>query len=226
MAEFNRRYPEVHELAAHEMPDFMFPRLFGALRAPEMLRDLAPIAAGWAADLVVCDAAELAGPIVAADLGVPNVTHSFGELLPATRVAAASDEVAGLWRTHGLEPRPFCGCYDYLYLDIYPRSLQPPGGSQVGTRQLLRPEGIATAGEPIPEWARGADHPLLYVTLGSVFSSDAVLSTVLAAISDLEVRVIVTVGRSSCPRTRPHRRGHRNLSCRGDSRRGCSAGGR
>lgn len=149
----------------------------------------------------MCDAAELAGPIVAAELGVPNVTHAFGALLPAARVAAASDEVASLWRDHGLEARPYCGCYDHLYLDIYPPSLQPPGGAHLGKRQLLRPDGIATAGEPIPGWGPNTDHPLLYVTLGTVFTSDAVLSTVLDAISDLDVRIVVTVGPRGAPET-------------------------
>jgi UDP:flavonoid glycosyltransferase YjiC (YdhE family) len=195
IADFNRRFPEVRDLAPHEVPDFMFPKLFGTLRAPEMLRDLTPIAERWNPDLVVCDAAELAGPIVAAERGVPNVTHSFGALLPPARVAAAAEEVASLWQARGLEPRPFCGCYDYLYLDIYPPSLQTGDASHLGPRQLVRPEGLATAGEPVPDFTTtDTDLPLLYVTLGTVFSSDAVLSTVLAAISDLPVRIVVTVG--------------------------------
>jgi hypothetical protein len=195
IAEFNRRFPEARDLAPHELPDFMFPRLFGAVRAAAMLPGLGPIAEQWEPDVVVCDAAELAGPIVANRLGVPNVTHSFGAILPAARVAAAAAEVAPLWRASGLEPRPFGGCYDHLYLDIYPPSLQTGDTSHIGSTQLVRPQGLATAGEPIPDWVtNAADDPLLYVTLGTVFSSDAVLSAVLDAISDLAVRVVVTVG--------------------------------
>ena len=195
MAEFGRRFPEVRELAGDEMPDFMFPRIFGMVRAPSMLEDLAPVAEDWAPDVLVCDAAELAGPIVARQLGVPNVTHSFGALLPATRVAAAAAAVEPLWLARGLEPRPYGGCYDHLYLDIYPPSLQTSDRSHIGRFELVRPQGLATAGEPIPEWVTTEDdNPLLYLTLGTVFSSDAVLSMVLAAVADLDARVVVTVG--------------------------------
>jgi UDP:flavonoid glycosyltransferase YjiC (YdhE family) len=195
IAEFHRRHPEAGAVAPDALPDFMFPRLFGAVRAAAMLHDLGPIAAGWAPDALVCDAAELAGPIVAATLGVPNVTHAFGALLPAARVAAAVEHVAPLWHEHGLDPRPFCGCYDHLYLDIYPPSLQTGDLAHLGPSQLVRPEGVATAGEPVPEWdPEDAELPLLYLTLGTVFSSDAVLSVVLDATADLALRVVVTVG--------------------------------
>lgn len=40
----------------------MFHRLFGAVRAAPMLADLAPVARDWRPDVVVHDAAELAGP--------------------------------------------------------------------------------------------------------------------------------------------------------------------
>lgn len=195
IASFRSRFPEAAELAPQDVPDFMFPKLFGAVRAPSMVTGLEHIAREWRPELMVCDAAELAGPIVANQLGVPNVTHSFGALLPAKRVAAAAAEVASLWRERNLEPRPYCGCYDHLYLDIYPPSLQTGDAAHVGAVQLVRPEGLATAGEAVPAWvATDADVPLLYLTLGTVFTTDAVLSNVLTGISELGVRVVVTVG--------------------------------
>lgn len=195
MAEFQRRFPQARDLAPHELPDFMFPKLFGAVRAPKMAPELLAIARRWEPDVLVCDAAELAGPIIAARVGVPSVTHSFGARLPASRVAAAAAEVEALWVEQDLDPRPYCGCYAHLYLDIYPPSLQAGDAAHLGATQLIRPEGIATAGEPLPIWPPGTDeHPLLYVTLGTVFSSTSVLALVLAAIADLPVRIIVTVG--------------------------------
>src|SRR4051812_35745550 len=80
MAEFHRRFPEARDIPAHELPEFMFPRLFVAVRAQRMLEDALPIARPWTPDILICDAAELAGPVIAASLGVPNVTHSFGAL--------------------------------------------------------------------------------------------------------------------------------------------------
>jgi len=196
MLEFNRRFPQIRTLTPQEWPDFMFPRLFGTVRAASMLDDLLPTAQSWSPDLVVCDAAELAGPIVAGVLGVPNVTHAFGALLPEARVAAASAEVAPLWAAHGLEPRPYAGSYDHLYLDIYPPSLQPAKRPHVSVSQCLRPVTFATAGdEQLPGWLTApSSAPIVYITLGTVFGNDAVLSTVVAAVRELEVRVVVTVG--------------------------------
>ena len=81
---------------------FMFSRIFGPRRAEPMLVDLIPIVEGWRSQVLVCDQAELAGPIAARLAGVPNVTHSFGRLLPAARVARAEETMANLWRAHGL----------------------------------------------------------------------------------------------------------------------------
>jgi UDP:flavonoid glycosyltransferase YjiC (YdhE family) len=207
IAEFHRRFPEARDLAPHELPEFMFPRLFATVCAPKKLDDALPKAKQWAPDLVVSDAADLAGPLVAALLGVPNVTQSFGALLPPSRVAAAAEMMAPLWIRHGLEPRPFCGCYDHLYLDIYPPSLQTADLAHVGAVQRSRPEGLATQGEPLPDLVTDSERtPLLYVTLGTVFSSGALLAAVLDAITGVAVRVVVTVG----PRGDPEALGRRS----------------
>lgn len=115
---FEERYPEVIELAPPDRPDFMFQRLFGPIRAEPMLDDLLPIARDWNPSLLVSEQAELAGPVAAAVLGVPNLTHAFGSLLPERRLVGAAQEMAPLWEEHGLEPRPHAGTYDHLYLDI------------------------------------------------------------------------------------------------------------
>ena len=175
----------------------MFPRLFGAVRAGPMLNDLMPIATDFAPDVVVHEAGELAGPIVAAALGVPNVTHGFGGLVPEKRVAAASVEVAPLWESKGLEPRPYAGCYDHLYLDIYPPSLRFGDASHVSSVQPLRPVAFATAGsEVLPEIVAPHDErPLVYFTFGTVFNTDIpLLSIIVNALAGLPVRVLVTIG--------------------------------
>ena len=130
-----------------ERPDVGFGKLFGEISAPAALADLLPIVRSWRPELVVNDAAEFAAPIAAAAIGVPHVTHAFGALLPEARVRRADEEVAPLWRAEGLEPRPYGGLYDHLYLDIYPPSLQAPGGDHLGARQLLRPVAFAGATE-------------------------------------------------------------------------------
>jgi UDP:flavonoid glycosyltransferase YjiC (YdhE family) len=201
MAEFHQRFPEFAGLAPTERPEFMFPRFFGLVFAPPMLADLVSIAQSWAPRMIVCDAAEFAGPVVAASLGVPNVTKSFGPLLPPERIAAAGTAVAPLWTSHGQEPRPYGGMYEHLYLDVYPPSLQPSERPHIRATQSLRPAGLTSKGEhELPALiTESRSAPLVYVTFGTVFSNNAALSAVIEAACELSVRAVVTVGPDGDP---------------------------
>src|SRR4051794_33096632 len=144
--EVMRRFPELMALTPRDRPDGIFGKLFGAMATPPMLEGLEPIALDWRPDLVVADAADFAGHIVAAMLGIPSVTKGFGPLLPEVRLRDAAEEVAPLWTARGLEPRPYGGAYDSLYIDIYPPELQVEVGGYVTHRQLMRPvtdDGVA-----------------------------------------------------------------------------------
>lgn len=200
--EFWRRHPEVRDLPASQVPEVMFPKMFGGIAAPVMLADLLPMVRDWPPDLVVHDAAELAGPVVAAMHGAPSVVKSFGAVVPANRLAAAAEEVAPLWRSLDLEPRPFAGCYDHLYLDVYPPGLQELTADHIGRRQLLRPVAYdVAAGEagdvPLPR--SRPDRPLVYLTMGTTFNDASTLRQAVDAIAALDVRLLVTVGPSGDP---------------------------
>ena len=201
-ADVRGRYPELNVLPPLEVGDVMFGKLFGATAAPQMLAGLAPVALEWQPDLVVADAAEFAGHIMAAELGVPSITKGFGPLLPERRTAAAGEEVAPLWRSRGLEPRAHGGAFDHLYLDIYPPRLQPETAPHVPHRQLLRPvvdDGQLDTSTPLPLPAARSDAPLVYVTMGTVFNDPEPLKVVLAALGELDVRALVTVGPQADP---------------------------
>ena len=201
-ADVRRRFPELDALSPAEVPNVLFGKMFGAVAAPAILDDLAPVALDWRPDLVVADAAEFAGHIVAAELGVPSVTKGFGPLLPERRVKAADVELAPLWRSRGLEPRPYGGSYDHLYLDVYPPALQSQEAGHVPRRQLLRPvtdDGQVEPSTPLPLPEAPAGAPLVYVTMGTVFNDPRPLQTVLAAVTGLDVRVLVTVGPQGDP---------------------------
>ena len=201
LREYRRVLAELQSLTPAGAADAMYPKLFGAVLAPAMVADVEPVARDWSPQLVVSESAEFAGPIAAAVIGVPSVTHSLGALTPAGLVAAAADEVARLWTVRGLEARAYGGRYDYLYIDIFPPSLQDPRPLYVGAVQPLRPGDFATDGnEEPPQWLThmSAD-PLLYVTFGTVFREGTLLSTVTQAIRDLPVRLVVTVGPDGDP---------------------------
>ena len=202
VADVRRRYPELDALPPLEVGDVMFGKLFGAILAPAMLADLVPVALEWRPDLVVTDAGDFAGHIVAAELGVPSVTKGFGPLLPERRVAAAGEEVAPLWRSRGLEPRPYGGAYEHLYLDIYPPGMHTSDPAHIPHRQLLRPvaeDGQGDGSSPLPLPDGRSDAPLVYVTMGTVFNNLEPLRVIIAALGELDVRVLVTVGPKADP---------------------------
>lgn len=202
-AEIDRSYPEIGNLPPQQRPDALFPKLFGAISAPPALADLLPLVEEWRPELVVNDAAELAAPIAAAAIDVPHATHAFGALLPEPRVRAGGEEVASLWRTQGLEPRPYGGLYDHLYIDIYPPSMQPPGGDHLGARTYLRPVPFAGATTERLDSAilERTGRPLVYFTFGTVFNDYPAFPVALAGLREAGVGIVVTVGPNADPRT-------------------------
>jgi UDP:flavonoid glycosyltransferase YjiC (YdhE family) len=202
VADLFRRYPEIAALPPPERPEAMFGKMFGAVAAPATLADLLPVALEWRPQLVLCDAAELAGHVVAAELGVPSVTKGFGPLLPEGRLISAAMEVAPLWRSRGLEPRPYGGSYEHLYLDVYPPALEAPDASHIGRRQLMRPvsdDARPGSSTPRPIADRPPDGSLVYVTMGTVFNGTGPLHTVLTALRDFPGQILVTVGPEADP---------------------------
>ena len=192
-----RRFPEIAALAPLERAGPLFIRVFADVRAPAMLADLLPFVRGWKPSVVIHDAAEFAAPIAAAAVGVPSVTHSFGRLMPAEVTADVSDVLAPLWAQQELLARPHGGSYDYLYVDIYPPSLQTMKTDHVQEVQLLRPVTFAAGREEaLPEWiACSVAQPVVYVTFGTVLATDpSQLSVVVDALRDLPLRLVVTVG--------------------------------
>jgi UDP:flavonoid glycosyltransferase YjiC (YdhE family) len=188
------RMPEIVKLPPADRPNLMFSAIFGPERAGPMLEDLLAIVQESEPALLVCEQAELAGPIAAAVAGVPNVTHAFGHPLPRNRLETAGEEMADLWEARGVEPGPYAGTYDHLYLDIYPDSLKTYDSPHIREVQPARPVADSAIEPPDPEWS-DPGLPLVYVTFGTVFNTDAdLIGTVVEGIRQLAVRVVVTCG--------------------------------
>ncbi len=184
--------PEVIALPVRDRPNFMFAKIFGGPRVEQMLTDLLPLVEEWKPTLLVCEQAEFAGPIAAAAAGIPNATHGFGQLLPEVRLARAAAEVAPVWEANGLEPRPYAGTYDHLFIDTYPPSLQTPASGHIGETQLIRPATPLESADP--------EVPIVYITLGTISNQDlGLFSAATEAARDLPVRVVVTLGPGNDP---------------------------
>ena len=189
---------QAESLPPDERPTFMFPKLFGRIRPPRMASDLLRIAQDWHPDLLVHEQGELAAPLVAAVIGIPAVVHAFGGPVPPDHLAAAGEELAPLWAEHGLTPPPYAGCFETLYLDILPPSLQGSGVSHIPTVQPLRPVPYTGEAAAEPELPPG-DAPVVYLTLGTVFNPAHVLTAALDGLAELDVRVVATVGPAGDP---------------------------
>jgi UDP:flavonoid glycosyltransferase YjiC (YdhE family) len=201
IAQYGRRFPEGDHLVGEAKGEFMFPRLFGAVAATAMADGLHQLVSSWGPDVIVHDAAELAAPAVATAAGVPHAVHAFGFAVPPSRVAAAVDLMAPVWDRLGVEPPPFGGCFDHLYIDIYPPSLQAPALlAHVGRRVGRRPvSGDAAPGEALPASVAAlvrSGRRLAYLTFGTVFNVNETFADAVAGLADegLDLGVIVTVG--------------------------------
>lgn len=164
--------------------------LFGRLATTAMLPFMEQTFAEWSPDFVVRDPCEYASAVVAGQLGVRTAqvaisvaegeAASIGVASPALE-AHRTGLVAELWESP--------------YLTRFPAALD---ASPFPTTIRFR-EPAPVAGDPLPDWWKGSDAPLVYVTFGTVLGfmtlAADVYRTALRAISDVDARVLLTVGR-------------------------------
>lgn len=196
-----RNYPgeDYNRVAPDVILDWWLPHLFCEIITPAMLDDLEPLANNWQPDLILHETYELAGPIVAAQMGIPSVSHTLGLRPGGHTLALAAAAAAPLWSRRGLLPDPTAGLYRHLCLDIMPPGLQAdsPMLYPVAAIQPLRPiSPPPLPGERLPEWLSKRRHaPLIYMTLGTNTNSDITMfQSVRDGLCDLDVDVLMTLG--------------------------------
>lgn len=193
------------DVAPDERAAFVFPRMFGEAFTPPMLDDLLPLARRWRPDLLIHENAELASAVVGAALDVPSLTHAFGGAVPSQILSEAGERIASVWADRGLALPPYAGCFTSLYLDICPPSVQSVPIGHITESQPVRP--VADIGATSTASSTPADHlrddgrPLVFLTLGTVRNRSAVLHQAVETLSDLPVRLLVSVGPDGDPAT-------------------------
>ena len=203
--EYRRRWPEALSLPGEARADHIFSKLFGGIIAHAAFPALLAAARQYKPDVMVSGAGDFAAPIVAASLGVPQLTHGFGAVIPSERVKAAGAEAADLWQSVGLAPLPFGGCYQSMYLDIYPPSLGEAALEHIPRIQRVRPGSLtALPGDSVPgDVARllKEKRPVVYLTFGTVFNNKnpAFTAAVTALAHIPDVNTVITVGPTGDP---------------------------
>lgn len=167
--------------------------LFGRLAAGAMLPAMRAACDRWPPDLVLRETCEHASTVVAAERGLRvaqvGISVAAGEWTAIGLSApSVAEHAAGAPALNRSMP----------YLTRFPASIDP---SEFPTtvRYHVPPAPAA----PLPDWWDGSTAPLVYVTFGTVlghmsFAAD-IYRLVLDAVTDLEARVLLTVGRRFDP---------------------------
>jgi UDP-glucoronosyl and UDP-glucosyl transferase len=166
--------------------------------------DLLRLACETRAELIIREYTEFGGWAVAKNLRVPLVTQGIIRRLPAALevgVAEGADRVAAIAGVEPpTDPEELLGS---TYLDVVPPSFRCAWEHDVAVTRACRPSTFdGSAGEPPPPWleALGRERPLIYATLGNIFTrAPAAWRAVLTALSGLDVDALVTTGLDSDP---------------------------
>ena len=159
----------------------------------------------WQPDLIVRENAEVAGCIAAEAIGIPHAVVQNGNIavvwhLRRDRLVARLDELRA---SQGLAPDPdLAMLWRYLLLLPVPLLFHDPTLRLPPTAHFIRPHTFDRTGEEaMPDWLVALpSQPTVYMTLGTVFNTRSDLfATVIMALRDEPVNLIVTVGRDQDP---------------------------
>jgi UDP:flavonoid glycosyltransferase YjiC (YdhE family) len=170
--------------------------MMAELGAGSRVDDMLAAVREWRPDLVISGAGEFAAVTAAAIIGLPYVVHAIGPPKPASIMAGGWRALDPIVRRFGLDRFP---AHDTVpYLDIWPETLRPQGIIwDHPVRVPVRPEGILPAGGSRPTVVEGLPYAkTVYVTAGTSHNTrPGVLETMISALHDEGVNVVVTIGR-------------------------------
>jgi UDP:flavonoid glycosyltransferase YjiC (YdhE family) len=164
--------------------------IFAGLNVEAMLPALEEAIEEWRPDLVVREGAEFASAVAAERHGVRHARVSIG-VAQVEEAALAIAAPALEARQPGIAAR----IAESPYLTCFPASVDP---APFAVTRFRHP-AAGTRPAPLPDWwPSGDDRPLVYVSFGSVAATfppaAQAYGSVLAAVDDLPVRVLLTTG--------------------------------
>lgn len=187
-------WERVRSVPVEEAEGIVLRELFGRLKPAGMLPAVRDVATSWRPQLIVHEAQEYAGAVVAEEIGRPHARVAVSlARLEAVSLRAAGPALEGF--RPGLDERLAAS----PYLSCFPASLDP--ASFAVTR--VRDSTVESSSDALPDWWEDREAPLVYVTFGTVFGgmaeASASFGVVLEALAELPVRVLLTTGRAVDP---------------------------
>ena len=173
---------------------------FGFPQVPDhaSIADLQQLARETRAQVIVREYSEFTGWVVARRLGLPLVTQSIIHRLPPPAEAQVVGLAARLAALAGIDPPADADALlGSAYLDVVPPSFRCPWEHNVALAHAARPSAFDGVAGESPLWLDqlGRERPLVYVTLGTIFTAyPAVWRVLLAALSALRVDALITTG--------------------------------
>jgi UDP:flavonoid glycosyltransferase YjiC (YdhE family) len=164
------------------------------------------VCAAWRPDVVVADEPDFGSQVAAEAAGLPFATALCTAAGSFIRPDVVAEAVNALRDEHRLPPDPAMAARArHLVISPFPPSFRDPAYPLPPTALSIRPA------EPDPEaidatfsWlAARPPRPVVYFTLGTVFNMESgdLFGRVLAALRDLDVNAVATVGREIDPLT-------------------------
>ncbi|QTE28126.1 glycosyltransferase [Pengzhenrongella sicca] len=164
--------------------------------------DLLALCADARPDVVVHDEMDFGSAVMAEREGIPHasvIVIGAGSFVRPDQVA---EPLSQLRADHGLPADPDLEMLTRgLILCPFPRSFRDPTDPLPPSARFFRREHVGRPGPSTPLLERLAGGPTVYLTLGTIFNTESgdLFSRVLAGVRELDVQVVVTVGRGLDP---------------------------
>ncbi|MEU8150822.1 nucleotide disphospho-sugar-binding domain-containing protein [Nonomuraea sp. NPDC048901] len=164
--------------------------------AEEMIPGTLALARAWRPDLVVFEPTTYAGPVAAADLGVPAVRHLWGVDFPYLLREFDDEALAPLRARFDLDPLETTGA---ITVDVCPERMQvPPSPDVPVTVERLRARYLPYNGAAVmPGWLlTPPGRPRICVTGGTSWihmTSGSLTGAIVEAAAKLDVEIVAAV---------------------------------
>ena len=145
-------------------------------------------ASAWDPDVVIVDAADFVGPMVAVGLGIGYAMVAFGPEIPPEFSAPMIELAAGRYGRRGLAMKP-----PLAIVDPAPLAFQAPDWARQPMTLAYRSEPYRRTPDA-PAFHVAKKRPKILVTLGTVFNDKDLLADIVRSVAALEVDVVVTLG--------------------------------